>query len=152
MYTRVKIDLRPYSCRISWLRVTRSLHIVLIVCRRACFDDFFLTDPLRINRLLKLHFVIYGAGCCTACPLTACGLANNAKMTFEMFLPYIVQEGYSIQAIEGDPDAINRLLNDETFRHLVELRYGFKNHLSGEFETAITTAAEIIAEIEKSRR
>jgi hypothetical protein len=78
--------------------------------------------------------------------------ANNAKMVFEMFLPYIVQEGYSRHAMEGDPAAINRLLNDETFRHLVEIRYGYKNHLSGEFETAIATAAEIIAEIEYSLR
>lgn len=78
--------------------------------------------------------------------------ANNAKMTFEMFLPYFVQEGYSRQAIEGDPAAINRLLNDETFGHLVEIRYGFKIHLNGEYETAIAMAAEIIAEIEKSLR
>jgi hypothetical protein len=79
--------------------------------------------------------------------------ANNSKMVFEIFIPYIVQENYSWVAIEqssNDPPAIRRLLADETFRHLVMIRHEFKDHLSGEFEEAIAAADKIIAEIEES--
>jgi len=76
--------------------------------------------------------------------------ANNAKLVLEIQLPYFIQEKYSRHTIERDPAVIDRLLNDETFRQMVELTYGFKTYLTGEFETAIVTAAEIIAEIESS--
>jgi len=79
--------------------------------------------------------------------------ANNAKMVLEIFVPYFLQENYSRYSIErssGDPAAINRMLADETFRHLVDSRYNYKTHLTGEFERAIAAAAEIIAEIENS--
>lgn len=79
--------------------------------------------------------------------------ANNSKMVFEIFIPYFVQENYSWDEIErspGDSPAIRRLLTDETFRHLVTIRHDFKEHLTGEFEQAITAAAKIIAAIEES--
>ena len=79
--------------------------------------------------------------------------ANNSKMVFEIYVPYFVQENYSTYSIErssGDPTAINRLLTDQTFQHLVDLRHFYKTHLTGEFERAIAVAAEIIAEIEIS--
>ena len=79
--------------------------------------------------------------------------ANNSKMVFEIYVPYFVQENYSTYSIErssGGPTTINRLLTDQTFQHLVDLRYFYKSHLTGEFERAIAVAAEIIAEIEIS--
>jgi hypothetical protein len=55
-----------------------------------------------------------------------------------------------VKSISEDSDAIKRLLEDPRFRVLAEVRYGYKRHLTGEFEAAITAAEAIIAEIEKS--
>jgi len=41
-------------------------------------------------------------------------------------------------------------MQDPQFRVLVEIRYGYKKHLTGEFEDAIAAAEAILAEIEKS--
>ena len=90
--------------------------------------------------------------------------ANNAKMVFEIYLPYFISENVAVgvsmgqsydwpiptKSIADDPDAIQQLLGDQKFRILVEIRYGFKMHLTGEFESAIAAAEEIIAEIRKS--
>jgi hypothetical protein len=78
---------------------------------------------------------------------------NNAKMTFEIYVPYFVNENYSIYAIWRSSDgsaAIKRMSEDPRFRHLVEIRLGYKKHLTGELETAIAAAEEILAEIETS--
>ena len=78
---------------------------------------------------------------------------NNAKMAFEIYLPYFVSGNYSLYGIwrssEGS-EAIKRMSEDPRFRHLVEIRLGFKEHLTGELETAIAAAEEILAEIETS--
>ena len=79
--------------------------------------------------------------------------ANLSKVVIEISIPYFVQENYSWHAIKRSSDdspAIRRLLTDETFRHLVEIRYSSKEHLTGEFEQAIAAAVEIIAELEES--
>ena len=78
---------------------------------------------------------------------------NNAKMVFEVYLPYFVSENYSLYAIWRSSDesaAIKRMLEDSKFRHLVEIRLEFKEHLTGELENAIAAAEEILAEIEIS--
>ena len=79
--------------------------------------------------------------------------AHGAKMVFEIFIPYLVQENYSWDAIDrlsGDSRLVRRLLTDETFRHLVEIRHKSKDHLTGEFEQAIAAADEIISVLEES--
>ena len=91
--------------------------------------------------------------------------SNNAKMTFEIYLPYFVSENIPagatmrlgdddwsapVKPITEDPEAIKRLLDDERFRVLAEIRYGFKRHLTGEFESAIAAVEVILTEIEKS--
>jgi hypothetical protein len=91
--------------------------------------------------------------------------SNNAKMTFEIYLPYFVSEKIPVGAtmrlddqswsapaksIADDPAAIEQLLGDEKFRILAEIRYGYKLHLTGELESAIAAAEEILSEIERS--
>jgi hypothetical protein len=81
--------------------------------------------------------------------------ANNAKMVLEIYIPYLIQENYSIFSIvesSGKLVDMDRLLADETFLTLVKLRHGFKSHLVGEFEQAISEAAHIIVEIDNSLR
>jgi len=75
--------------------------------------------------------------------------ANNAKMVFEIYIPYFISENVT-KSIADDPDAIQQLLGDQEFRVLAEFRYDFKMHLTGEFESAIAAAEEILAEIKKS--
>jgi len=89
----------------------------------------------------------------------------NAKMVFEIFVPYFVSESVGVGAlmrnwyddwplpaksISDDSHAMKRLLEDPRFRVLAEVRYGYKRHLTGEFETAISEAEAILAEIEIS--
>ena len=78
---------------------------------------------------------------------------NNAKMVFEIYVPYFVNENYSRYAIwrsSEESAVIKRMLEDPRFRHLVEIRLGFKEHLTGELETASAAAEKILSEIEKS--
>ncbi|MHC4071649.1 MAG: hypothetical protein ACYTGS_06395 [Planctomycetota bacterium] len=90
---------------------------------------------------------------------------RNAKMVYETYIPYFVSENVPVGAsmrewyddwpipvksISEDPDAIKRLLEDPRFRVLAEVRYGYKRHLTGEFEAAIAATEPILAEIEKS--
>jgi hypothetical protein len=78
---------------------------------------------------------------------------NNAKMSLEIYIPYFVAKNYSLFAIERSSDgsaAIKQMSEDPRLRHLVEIRLGFKRHLTGELETAIAAAEEILAEIETS--
>ena len=53
-------------------------------------------------------------------------------------------------SVSEDPQALKRLLEDPRFRVLTEIRYGYKRHLSQEFEIAIGAAEAILLEIEKS--
>lgn len=90
--------------------------------------------------------------------------ANNAKMVFEIFIPYFVSMNISVgvslnesqnwpvpmMPIADDADAIETLLRDPRFRVLAEIRYGFKVHLTEEFESAIAAVEEILTEIRYS--
>ena len=91
--------------------------------------------------------------------------ANNGRMVFELHVPYFVRNDISpsapmstwyqewtipVRSVSDDPDAAARLLKDPEFRVLAELRYGFKKHLTDEFESALLATEEILAEIEKS--
>lgn len=91
---------------------------------------------------------------------------DNAKMVYEIHVPYFVAEGIPVGAamrrwyedwpiparsISEDPDAIRRLLEDPRFHVMVEVRYGYKRHLTQEFEHAIAAAEAILTEIAASR-
>lgn len=93
--------------------------------------------------------------------------ASNAKMVFDTYIPYFVRAGWPAgTAMRGwypawdiperdladHPDIVNDILQDGRFRTLVELRYGYKLHLTEEFEEAIAAAGAILADIEASRR
>lgn len=89
----------------------------------------------------------------------------QAKMVYEVHIPYFINEQLSIgmvmrhwyddwpvpgTPIADNPDAIDHLLTDPSFRIVTEIRYGYKKHVTGEFEKAIAAADKILAEIEKS--
>ena len=91
--------------------------------------------------------------------------ANNSKTVYEIHIPYFVSENVAVGAlmnrwyadwpvpvrsVSDDPNAIERLMQDPRFRVLVEIRYGYKRHLTGEFERAIAAAEAILADIEIS--
>lgn len=91
--------------------------------------------------------------------------ANNGRMVFELYVPYFVHNDISpstpmstwyqewtipVRSISDDPDAVARLLEDPEFRVLAELRYGFKRHLTDEFNTALIATEKILEEIEQS--
>jgi hypothetical protein len=80
-------------------------------------------------------------------PCATAGAGETARSA----LPIAVQVDILLFSdTEGRLHAVSRLLADETFRHLVEVRYYFKEHLTGEFELAIAAANEIISELEES--
>ena len=91
--------------------------------------------------------------------------AHNTKTVYEIHIPYFVSENVavgalmhqwyadwpvSVRSVSDEPNAIERLMQDSRFRVLVEIRYGYKRHLTGEFDAAITAAEAILLEIEKS--
>ncbi len=91
--------------------------------------------------------------------------ADNAKLVYEVFVPYLVAEGvgggglmslwyddwpYEARMISENPDAVAKLLDDPRFRELFEIRYGYNRHLAEEFDEALAEAAAIIEEIEGS--
>ncbi len=81
--------------------------------------------------------------------------ANAAKMVLEIYIPYLIEENYSIFSIMESTARwvdMDRMLADETFLTLVKLRHGSKSHLIGEFEQAISEANKIIVEIDSSLR
>jgi hypothetical protein len=91
--------------------------------------------------------------------------ANNSKMVYEQFIPYFARNGVPASAamsiwyqdwpvtprsVSDDPAALARLLQDPEFRSLVEVRYGYKIHLTSEFENALSATMEILAKIDDS--
>jgi len=91
--------------------------------------------------------------------------ADGAKMVYEVYIPYFVSENVRVGAsmrqwyddwpipsgpVSEDPEALKRLLEDPKFRVLTEIRYGYKRHLTQEFEVAIAGAEAILLEIGKS--
>ena len=90
---------------------------------------------------------------------------DNARMVYETYIPFFVSENVAAgtvmrhwydewpipgRSIADDPVAIKRLLDNPRFRLLTEIRYGYKRHLSEEFEAAIAAADVILSEIEQS--
>ena len=89
----------------------------------------------------------------------------HAKMVYEIFVPYFVSEhapvgaamrlwyddwSLPLKTIPESPDVIRRLLEDPRFFVLAQVRYGYKRHLTAEFEAAIVATEAILVEIEKS--
>jgi hypothetical protein len=89
----------------------------------------------------------------------------HSKLVYEVFVPYFISESipagitmrywYDDWPIPGtpiseDPAAMKQLLEDSRFRVMVEIRYGYKRHLTEEFHLAIAAAEEILLEIDKS--
>jgi hypothetical protein len=90
---------------------------------------------------------------------------SHSKVVYEIHIPYFVSEsvpvGISMRGWYEDwpipgkpvseiPGALKRLLEDSRFRVLLEINYGYKRHLTEEFEAAIEAAESILAEIEMS--
>jgi len=91
----------------------------------------------------------------------------HAKMVYEINLPYFINEGYGmgdaialwygdhdslVRSVGENPVEMNRMLADQRFRSMVEGRYLYKLHLTGEFERALGVASAILAEIDTSIR
>jgi len=89
----------------------------------------------------------------------------HAKMVYEVHVPFFINEGlsaadamgfwydeWSIPArpIASDADALRRLHNDSRFRSMVEIRYGFRMHLTEEYEAALVAVDSILMEINRS--
>lgn len=90
---------------------------------------------------------------------------NSSKVVYEIHLPYFVDMGIPVgssmrgwyvewpipgKPVSENPAALKRLLEDSKFQVLLEVRYAYKRHLTGEFEAAIAAAESILAEVEKS--
>ena len=91
--------------------------------------------------------------------------ASLAKMVYEIHIPYFANEKIPAGAtmhqlydewplpprLPSDNSVmVTRLLNDETLRTLVEIRYAYMRHTTQEFETAVAAADAILAELESS--
>ena len=91
--------------------------------------------------------------------------AFNAKSVLEIHVPYFLAENIPAGAamhqwydewslprksLSDDPDMISWLIGDKTLRAMVEIRYGYKRHLTVEFEIALDAVDTILAEIESS--
>ena len=89
----------------------------------------------------------------------------HAKMVYEIHVPYLIDQGlsatgamaswyddWSIPArpVVSDVTTLRHLLNDSRFRSMVEIRYGFRKHLTEEYEAALAAADAILTEIERS--
>jgi hypothetical protein len=90
---------------------------------------------------------------------------NNRNLVFDRVIPYLMRWGvrlgdslnYSLddwpippRSVADDADALSRLLSDPEFASIVEIRYGFKTHATGEYELAIAAIDEILNEIDQS--
>ena len=50
----------------------------------------------------------------------------------------------------NDHDLVTRLLGDETLRAMIEINYGYKRHLTDEFDIALAAVNTILTEIDLS--
>jgi hypothetical protein len=90
---------------------------------------------------------------------------NNSKMVSEQIIPFYIRLGVPLggsfaaefgswpvpsRSLGDDPESLVRLLSDPQFRTIIELRYGYKAHLSEEFASAMTAIDEILVEIDRS--
>jgi hypothetical protein len=87
----------------------------------------------------------------------------SRQFVFATVLPYLIRWGVplsgpmstwpdqwsgSFRSVADDPEALARLLSDPEFASLLETRYGFKRHASGEYRAAIEAVDGILAEID----
>lgn len=84
------------------------------------------------------------------------------NFVFDRVVPYLAKHGVPLSgafdhtrkrwraSIADDADALSRLLADPEFHTILEVRYGFASHTTGEYESAMKAIAEILAEIERS--
>jgi hypothetical protein len=56
-----------------------------------------------------------------------------------------------IRSLNGDPDARIRFLSDPRFMTLLEVRIGYKSHITGEYQVALDAVNRILEQIEASR-
>lgn len=89
----------------------------------------------------------------------------NRNLVVEQILPYMMRWGIPLSrslsgftedstlgttSIADDPDTMSRLWSDPEFEVIVEVRYGFLTHTTGEYQTAMEEIEKILEEIEKS--
>lgn len=90
---------------------------------------------------------------------------NNSNFVFGQIVPYLTRRGIPLSgafrtqdidwptaaiSLSEDADVLSRLLSDSAFQVLVEARYGYQSHTTGEYAQAIVAIDEILNEIEKS--
>jgi len=90
---------------------------------------------------------------------------NNGRMVFDHVIPFMMRNGVPAGAplsrwhddwpvaersISADPEALADLMESAEFRVLLEVRFGYKMHLTGEYQKAMIAVAGIIEEIESS--
>jgi hypothetical protein len=56
-----------------------------------------------------------------------------------------------IRSLNDDPDARIRLLSDPGFMTLLEVRIGYKSHITGEYQVALNAVNRILEQLEASR-
>lgn len=90
----------------------------------------------------------------------------NRAIVFELIVPYMTRWGVpmsraftlffkedwplEMQSLTGDPEAMKRLLTDPEFETLLEVRYGFLSHTTGEYQTALEEIDKILEQIDAS--
>jgi len=89
----------------------------------------------------------------------------HVKSVYEIHIPYFVTKNIPAGVAlhkwydewtlprtmpSDDPELVPRLLGDENLRVMIEISYGYKRHLTEEFDIAIAEASAILAEIDSS--
>ena len=89
------------------------------------------------------------------------------SVVFEIMLPYFIEKGVPLSkgwdgglwtegwpvepsGISDNPEAVTALLTDPSFQTILEARYVYWAHTTGEYRTAIAAIDEILGEIERS--
>jgi hypothetical protein len=91
--------------------------------------------------------------------------ALHVKAVYEIHIPYFLSENIPAGTAmrqwydewplpprlpSDDPDMVSRLLGDESLRGMVEINYGYKRHLTEEFDNALAAVNAILAEVDSS--
>lgn len=84
------------------------------------------------------------------------------NFVFDRIIPYLMRWGVPLNgaflytrirsptSISDDAEAVTRLWADAEFRAILEVRYGFLSHNTGEYDLALVAIDEILGEIELS--
>lgn len=92
---------------------------------------------------------------------------TGRDLVFNTLLPYFIEHGVPLSrawdgddwgewpiastTLTADPEALQSLLADPSFQTILEARYVYWAHTTGEYESALDAIDEILAEIEQSR-